>query len=130
MGVKYLWDTNTAIYYLQQQFPSSAEQFIDSTLSDSSPAISAITEIELLCWKTASEKDLEVLHNFINESLAFELEKDIKLKTADIRKAHKIKLPDAIIAATVLIHDLTLLTRNVSDFKNIDGLDLINPHEK
>lgn len=130
MGVKYLWDTNTAIYYLQQQFPSSAEQFIDSTLSDSSPAISAITEIELLCWKTATEKDLEVLHNFINDSLVFELEKDIKLKTADIRKAHKIKLPDAIIAATALIHDLTLLTRNVSDFKNIDGLELINPHEK
>ena len=42
MGVKYLRDTNTAIYYLQQQFPSSAEQFIDSTLSDSGPAISAI----------------------------------------------------------------------------------------
>ncbi|NQZ75964.1 MAG: type II toxin-antitoxin system VapC family toxin [Ekhidna sp.] len=130
MGVKYLWDTNTAIYYLQQQFPSFAEQFIDSTLSDSSPAISAITEIELLCWKTATEKDLEVLHNFINDSLVFELEKDIKLKTADIRKAHKIKLPDAIIAATALIHDLALLTRNVSDFKNIEGLDLINPYEK
>ncbi|NJN26345.1 MAG: type II toxin-antitoxin system VapC family toxin [Cyclobacteriaceae bacterium] len=130
MGVKYLWDTNTAIYYLQQQFPSSAEQFIDSTLSDSSPAISAITEIELLCWKTATEKDLEVLHNFINDSLVFELEKDIKLKTADIRKAHKIKLPDAIIAATALVHDLILLTRNVSDFKNIDGMEFINPHEK
>lgn len=130
MGVKYLWDTNTAIYYLQQQFPSSAEQFIDSILSDSSPAISVITEIELLCWKTATEKDLEVLHNFINDSLVFELEKDIKLKTADIRKAHKIKLPDAIIAATVLTHDLTLLTRNESDFKNIDGLNLVNPYEK
>ena len=130
MGIKYLWDTNTAIYYLQQQFPSSAEQFIDGTLSDSGSAISAITEIELLCWKTATEKDLEVLHNFINDSLVFELEKDIKLKTANIRKAYKIKLPDAIIAATALIHDLTLLIRNVNDFKNIDGLNLINPHEK
>lgn len=130
MGVKYLWDTNTAIYYLQQQFSHSAEQFIDSTLSNSSLAISAITEIELLCWKTAIEKDLEVLQNFINDSLVFELEKDIKLKTAEIRKAHKIKLPDAVIAATALVHDLILLTRNVSDFKNIDGLNLINPHEK
>ena len=32
MGLKYLWDTNTAIYYLQQQFPPSAEKFIDETL--------------------------------------------------------------------------------------------------
>ena len=129
MGIKYLWDTNTVIYYLQQQFPPSAEKFIDSTLPDSQPAISVITEIELLCWKTATEKDLEVLHNFIEDAWIFELEKDIKLKTAELRKAYKIKLPDAIIAATALAYDLTLITRNVSDFKNIDGLNMVNPHE-
>lgn len=98
-------------------------------MEDSDPAISVITEIELLCWKTPTEKDVEILHDFINDTQVFELEKDIKLKTAEIRKAHKIKLPDAIIAATALTYDLTLLTRNVSDFKTIDGLRLINPHE-
>jgi hypothetical protein len=60
-----LRDTNPAIYYLQQQFPPSAEVFIDSILSDSNPAISVITEIELLCWKTATDKDLEILQNLI-----------------------------------------------------------------
>ncbi|MCF8232854.1 MAG: hypothetical protein K9J27_11755 [Bacteroidales bacterium] len=40
---------------------------------------------------------------------------------------HKIKLPDAIIAATSLVYDLTLITRNSTDFKNIDELRLINP---
>jgi len=99
MGIKYLWDTNTVIYYLQQQFPPRAEKFIDQTLENSGPAISVITEIELLCWKTPTDKDLEVLHNFIHDALAFELEKDIKLKTAEI---HKIKLPAAVIAATAL----------------------------
>jgi len=34
MGIKYLWDTNSAIYYLQQQFPASAEKFIDDLLKD------------------------------------------------------------------------------------------------
>ncbi|SRR6056297_956004 len=130
MGIKHLWDTNTAIYYLQQQFPPPAEKFIDEVLEDSDPAISVVTEIELLCWKTPTDKDVEILHDFINDTLVFELEKDIKLKTAEIRKAHKIKLPDAIIAATALTYDLTLFTRNVGDFKNIDGLTLINPHEK
>lgn len=130
MGMKYLWDTNTAIYYLQQQFPPPAEQFIDGTLEHSGPVISVITEIELLCWKTPADKDLEVIHNFIDDALVFELEKDIKLKTAEIRKACKIKLPDAIIAATAVAYDLILLTRNVSDFKNIDGLNLINPHKQ
>lgn len=43
MGIKYLWDTNTVIYFLQQQFPTSAEKFIDNILSHSIPAISIIT---------------------------------------------------------------------------------------
>ena len=73
MGVKYLWDTDTAIYYPHQQFLPSAEQFIDGILSYSGPAISDIIEIELLCWKTAAEKDIEGLHNFINDALVFDL---------------------------------------------------------
>ena len=130
MGIKYLWDTNTAIYYLQQQFPPGAEKFMDNLLKDDQPVISAITEIELLCWKDATEKDLEVLHNFINDALVIELEQPIKLKTADIRKAHRIKLPDAIIAATAFVYDLTLISRNIADFTNINGLKMVNPWDQ
>lgn len=129
MGMKYLWDTNTVIYYLQQQFPLSAEKFIDGCLEVSEPTISVITEIELLCWKTNSEQDLKVLYDFIEKALVIELEKDIKHKSAEIRRAHKIKLPDAVIAVTALVYDLELLTRNVSDCKDIDGLNIINPFD-
>ena len=45
MGMKYLWDTNTVIYYLQQQFPPVAEKFMDSLINEARPIISAITEI-------------------------------------------------------------------------------------
>ncbi|WP_373513410.1 type II toxin-antitoxin system VapC family toxin [Persicitalea sp.] len=127
MGVSYLWDTNTVIYYLQQQFSPQAEKFIDDILLRDQPCISAITEIELLCWKAATEKDLAVIHDFINDALVIELERPIKLKTADIRREHKIKLPDAIIAATALIYDLVLMTRNISDFKNIQELRVLDP---
>lgn len=63
----------------------------------------------------------------VADAWIFELENEIKLKTAEIRKGSKIKLPDAIIAATALIQNLTLLTRNISDFKNIVGLQVIDP---
>lgn len=56
MGIKHLWDTNTAIYYLQQQFPPGAEKFMDDLLKDQQPVISAITQIELLCWKAPVKK--------------------------------------------------------------------------
>ncbi len=127
MGLKYIWDTNIVIYFLQQQFPHLAEKFMDALLRESRPAISAITEIELLCWKTITAKDLEILHSFINDVQVIELEQPIKYKTADIRKKYKIKLPDAIIAATAIVYELSLITRNVSDFENIEELKLINP---
>jgi toxin FitB len=38
-------------------------------------------------------------------------------------------MPYAIIAATALIHNLTLLTRNLSDFKKIPQFNIINPWE-
>jgi len=127
MGINYLWDTNIAVYYLQQQFPPLAEQFIDKLLSEEIPTISVISEIELLCWKAATEKDLNVLHSFIHDASIIELEQSIKEKTAEIRKMYKIKLPDAIIAATALVYNLTLITRNVNDFRKIDGLRIIDP---
>ncbi len=89
--MKYLWDTNTAVYYLQQRFPPNAEKFIDELLKENQPVISAITEIELMWWKTATEKDSVVLSNFINDALVIELEQTIKFKTAEIRKARHIK---------------------------------------
>ena len=130
MGIKHLWDTNIPVYYLQQQFPKNAEKFIDDLLKEEQPVISAITEIELLCWKAATKKDLDVLNNFINDALVIELEQPIKLKTAEIRKAYRVKLPDAIIAATALVYDLTLLSRNLSDFSSISGLKIVNPWDR
>ena len=46
----------------------------------------------------------------------------------DLRKNLKTKLPDALIAATALVYDLILITRNKSGFENIIGLKIINPH--
>lgn len=130
MGIKYLWDTNTAIYYLQQQFPHQAEKWLDRQLKDWMPCISAITEIELLCWKSASQNDLELLRNFISDARVIELEQTIKLKNAEIRLSHKVKLPDAIFAATAVVYKLTLISRNVDDFKSIKGLKFLNIWDK
>ncbi|MEO6686660.1 MAG: type II toxin-antitoxin system VapC family toxin [Dyadobacter sp.] len=127
MGMTYLWDTNIAIYFLQQQFPPEVEIVVDNLVKREKPVISAITEIELLCWKTSNEEDLRILQNFINETIVIELEKDIKLITADIRKNYRIKLPDAIIAASAIVYQLSLITHNYKDFENIKGLKIIDP---
>ena len=38
--------------------------------------------------------------------------------------SHNLTLPDAIIAATAIHHDLPLYTFNLKDFRYIDGLNL------
>lgn len=125
--MKYLWDTNIAIYYLQKQFPDAVEHIVDTFLTESQLVISVISEIELLCWKNASDDDLKAINEFINDCVVIELEQSIKLKAVEIRKKYNIKLPDAVIAASAINYDLILVTRNERDFAQIEGLKFINP---
>ena len=50
-------------------------------------------------------------------------------KAIEIRSKIKIKTPDAIIASTSILNNLTLITRNVNDFKNITGIKVLNPFD-
>ena len=49
------------------------------------------------------------------------------MQCVKVRKGKKIKTPDAIIAATALANGYTLITNNITDFKNIPGLKIPNP---
>ena len=65
----------------------------------------------------------------MNKATIFSLDPAIVQQTIILRQYHKIKTPDAIIAATALLHGLTLVSRNVSDFKQIAQLQVVNPFE-
>lgn len=82
-------------------------------------------KIEILAHPSADAK----VEDFISLANVFAVTNDIIDKTIEIRKSGRTKLPDALIAATALINGLELLTRNVSDFKNVQGLKVINPWE-
>ncbi|GAO27811.1 hypothetical protein [Geofilum rubicundum] len=58
-----------------------------------------------------------------------DIENLIVVKTIELRKIIKIALPDAIIAATALVYDLTLLSRNTKDFIDVPNLKIRNPWE-
>ena len=44
-----------------------------------------------------------------------------------LRQQRRIGLGDAIIAATAMVHNLALVTRNTEDFRWISGLELMDP---
>ena len=129
MGLKYLWDTNAVIYYLQKNFTDNEQERMNDIINNYQPAISSISQIELLCWRSATENYTIILNNFISDSIIFELDTEVKLKTVEIRKMYGVKLADAIIAATAVVMDLTLITNDARGFKKIPVLKLFNAIE-
>ena len=127
MGITHLLDTNIIIYYLQQQLPASAANYLDEVFRTSMPAISVITEMELLCWKSATEADVALLRQFIEDVTVISLTESVKQRAIEVRKASGIKLPDAIIAASALSQHLILVSRNEKDFNKVPELTVINP---
>ena len=47
----------------------------------------------------------------------------------EVCKAHRIRLPDAIIDATALVCNRNLITRSIKDFNKISRLAVVNPFE-
>jgi predicted nucleic acid-binding protein len=72
--------------------------------------------------------DYQLLSDFINDADVLDLTESVVNQTIELRKQYKTKLPDAILAATALANGLVLISRNLSDFKNITGLEVIDPH--
>ena len=56
------------------------------------------------------------------------VDQDVAEKVIEIRKQNRIRLPDAIIAATAAVDNLCLVTRNIEDFKNIN-ITILNPFD-
>lgn len=123
MGQGFLMDTNVVIDYLSNRLPAPTASQIDKLPG----IISVITRIELMGWYNATSAQLERLRPFIISSQTYNLSEDIIQQTIILRQQYKIKLPDAVIAATAIVYNHKLITRNTIDFKNIAGLDFENP---
>lgn len=122
---QYLIDTNAVIDYLSKKLPDSGMKLMNSIIDDM-PGVSVITKIEVLGFN-APEEHYKLLSEFMNDVIVMELSDSVADKSIDIRKKHKTKLPDAIIAATAIIHNLNLVTSD-NDFNDIEELQVINPY--
>src|SRR5689334_14378641 len=62
--------------------------------------ISVISEIELMSIAFAKPQDERLMRDFISNCFVVDLDSEIKWQTIQLRKNYKIKIPDAIIAAS------------------------------
>ena len=128
MGAQYLIDTNTIIELVTQLLPATGGAWVDGIVLRDEHAISVINWIELLV-NPQSAQEKAVLELFVANAAILPVDADVVRQTILLRQQYRTKLPDAIVAASALVHGLVLVSRNTSDFQKITGLTVINPHD-
>lgn len=119
-GINYLLDTCFIIelYNGHQETITIIEQNnIDLTLC----AISPINRMEVLGFGNLTENNAKNLEKLLDNLTNLPIDRTIENKVIKLRKHHKIKLPDAIVLATALTHQLELLSLDMG---------LINKYQK
>ncbi|GAA4786188.1 hypothetical protein GCM10023231_12650 [Olivibacter ginsenosidimutans] len=103
--------------------PEKGHQLI-ANIIDQQPIISVTNQIEL----SSLMKVPPAITNFLALADIIQFNHEIVDETIRLRKKYKIKLPDAIIAASTLTTGCTLITHNLKDFANIKGLKVIDSY--
>jgi predicted nucleic acid-binding protein len=124
---RYSIDNNVISNYFSNAFSEKGTRFL-ADIIDKTPNLSVITKIEALSWRNPNLAKENLVRIFVNSSNIIALSDSIVEKCIEIRRNCKIKTPDAIIAATAIVNNFTLLTSD-SDFKCIPNLKTINPFD-
>ena len=108
--MKALFDTNILIDYLNGI--SEAKKEIESYRHR---FISRISWIEVMVG-AENEKEQKSAREFLEAFKMVEIDQEVAEEGVRIRQKEKIRLPDALIAATAQVHHCLLVTRNSKDF--------------
>jgi predicted nucleic acid-binding protein len=117
MRIDFIADTNILIYVHEGN--KLIEPFLIYNFG-----ISFITEIELLGFGGLTSVEEDKLRQLIKDCYELGWNNDVKEQAILLRKKYVVKLPDAIIAATAIVHELPLVTADRGLVK-IEELDLI-----
>lgn len=109
-GNDLLLDTNAVLHLL-------ASNQIVKLLRKKALSVSVITEMELLSYPLIKKEEEQNIQSFLSHITIIGLTEIVKENTIHLRKKYKLKLPDAIIAATALSFNLILFTNDKGLFK-------------
>lgn len=117
-----LLDSNIFIYAYRLQ----TTQLL-SLLSDTASHVSEMTRLEVLGYHKFLPAEQLFLEQAFAKITILDIDKAIVDKAIGLRQQRKMSPGDAIHAATALLNNLELYTRNVADFSWINGLKVVNP---
>lgn len=117
-----LLDSNILIYAVQPE-----HAFLRERIGAGACRVSAVCRLEALGYHRLSTEDRADLEAMFKELEELPVDAAVIDRAILLRQARRLSLGDALTAATALVHDLTLVTRNTEDFDWIPGLKLWNP---
>ena len=118
-----LLDSNIIIYLRDPRWGEKIFQQIDNERLATCNMVIA----EVLGFKGIDKTDADYFERFFVTMKNYQFDDTVTKMVINLRKKYPIQLPDAIIAATALVHNLSLFTHNVEDFKKIPDLNLFDP---
>lgn len=119
-----LLDGNIIIYAAQPEHSQLRE-----LIAEHSPAVSALSYLEVLGYYRLTESQRQYFEEFFQVAQVLPVSQDVLIQAVALRQQRRMTLGDAIIAGTALVYELTLITRNVDDFRWIAELHLLNPFD-
>jgi predicted nucleic acid-binding protein len=122
---EYLIDTNILIYHTKGLH--TASRFINEVIAQQGFNISILTQIEFLGWEKHTVKGFRKCRRLIELANVYLIDEDIAEEAIGLKRLVRIKLADAVIAATALVNNLKLATRNVDDYRAVKNLKIFNP---
>lgn len=117
-----LLDSNLIIYATDPG-QVTVRQFI----ADNETGASAISYVETLGYHLLTFQQKAALESFFSSIQMLPVDRSVLDEAVRLRQQRRMSLGDALIAATALVHDLPLASNDLRGFKNIPGLDLLNP---
>lgn len=119
----YTLDTNVIIYYSRGD--QESVKILDEIFVRDVPLyVSAVTETEIFGFSNLTLEDIILFENFLKAVTVVPIDSRLARNAGSLRRQYKTKTIDSIIAATALMTNSTLLTRNLRDFKKIPYLRL------
>ncbi len=115
-------DSNILVYLSKRELSLSFLDRFESIF------ISVISYMEVLGYNFADDREKDYMSELVSLFTVKYIDKQIADVTIKVRKQHRLKLPDAIIAGTALADGLCLVTRNIDDFKKTE-CTILNPFD-
>lgn len=125
MSITALFDSSAVILYFNDALSAPALAVMEQAIEQSTGAISVVTRAEVLAWPQHTAQSLQEAIVGMASFAQLSVDATTADEAARIRRECHLKLPDALIAATALLHGVPVVTANARDFERVGQLQVV-----